>query len=170
EEKKKLHQEYWLRLGIVAFEIVFVLEMLALFVFVPTYYALHTSTRDLMQNIVERKALTPSDDADIARDLASVKREIGLLALTADVEDTLPSVLLQEIVSQKPHGIEFTAFAYQRGASPLLQISGNALTQEDLLAFRRNVQVNPRVLDFKYGSSFITQKSDIPFSATINFK
>ncbi|OGZ08745.1 MAG: hypothetical protein A3D65_04035 [Candidatus Lloydbacteria bacterium RIFCSPHIGHO2_02_FULL_50_13] len=169
-EKKQLRREYWLRLAIVVLAIVFMLEMFPLLLFVPTYYALFTSTRDLADSITERKALTPTDDAELERSLASVKREIGLLAFTSGVQDVPPSVLIEEIVLQKPQGIELTAFAYQKGESATLQVSGVALTQEDLLAFRRNIQANQRVLEFKYGSSFITQKANIPFSAAISFK
>lgn len=170
EEKKQLRSEYWLRFGVVLFSAVFILEVFTLLVFVPTYYALITSTGDLAKNIAERKKFTPTEDANIERGLASIKKELAIFAPAAGSLDALPSVLLEEIILQKTRGIELTAFAYLRGDKPMLQLSGTAETQEDLLAFRRNVQQNPHVLEFKYGSSFITQRANIPFSATINFK
>lgn len=169
-EKKQLRREYWLRFGVVVLAAVFILELFALLVFVPSYYALLTSTRDLADNIRERRALTPEDDVNIGRDLALLKSELARLELSQAAIDIPPSALLKEIVLQKPKGIEFSAFAYIRAPSPIIQFSGIAATQEDLLAFRRSAQANPHVLEFKYGSSFITQKANIPFSATVNFK
>ncbi len=170
-EKTKLRREYWLRFGVIVFAIVLALEAFSFLLFVPTYFALHTSAKDLSENIEKRKALTPEDGPEIERALASVKKELGALQLSEGIIDVPPSALLVEILSHKPDGIEFSAIAYVRGAdAPTLQISGTAATQDDLLAFRRNAQANPRILDFKYGSSFITQKSNIPYSAAITFK
>ncbi|MDO8520537.1 MAG: hypothetical protein Q7S52_00280 [bacterium] len=169
-EKKQLRREYWFRLGVVVLVAVFLLEVFGLLAFVPAYYALTSSTGDLAKSISERKALTPEDNAEVGRDLASIKKEIGILALAETAIDTPPSTLLEEIIPQRPQGIEFSAFAYVRADNPTIQLSGIAATQEDLLAFRRNMQANVHVSDFKYGSSFITQKADIHFSATINFK
>ncbi|OGZ04905.1 MAG: hypothetical protein A3C93_03860 [Candidatus Lloydbacteria bacterium RIFCSPHIGHO2_02_FULL_54_17] len=171
EEKDRLHREYLLRFGTVVLVSICVLEVFAFMLFLPTYYALYTSTRDLSLNILERKNLTPEEDATIGRDLTKIKAEIALLRPTESVVDSPPSSLIEEIVRAKSYGIAISAFAYVRGESkPSLQLTGVAETQDDLLAFRRNVQANPRVLDFKYANSFITQKADIPFSATINFK
>ncbi len=170
-EKDRLRREYLLRFGIVVLASVCILEALTFLLFLPTYYALFTSTRDLTKNILERKNLTPEEDATIGRDLALIKAEIALLRPTDAVIDVPPSVLFEEIIRGKPGGIKISAFAYVRGESkPTLQLNGIGETQDDLLAFRRNVQANPRVSDFKYSTSFITQKANIPFSATINFK
>ena len=170
-EKKKLQKEYLLRLSVALLVLALVLEVLALVLFVPTYYTLLISTNDLRRTIAERAALMPQEDKNIERELSLVKKEIALLKPGSTIIDVPPSALIGEIVQQKPQGITLSAISYVRGPdSVTLQFSGRALAQEDLLVFRRSVQANPRVLDFKYGSSFVTKKTDIDFTTTITFR
>lgn len=169
-EKKALIHEYWMRFGIIVLCAIFVLELFTLVSFIPSYYVLYLSTRDLAQNLAQLQALTPEGAKEALQNLAMIKKEIALLKLSDGIVDVPPSLLLQEVASQKPQGIELSAFAYTRTANTVtMQISGTALTQEALLAFRRSAKTNPRVLDFKYGSSFITQKTNIDFTAVITF-
>lgn len=171
EAQRRLRREFWLRFSAVVLVGILLLELFAVALFTPTYYALHVSTRDLAKSIEERKKLVPAEDASVASDLAAIKKEIAQLKPTDTTADLPPSVLLDGVVREKPPGIAISALAYVRGEkSPSLQLSGIAETQEDLLAFRRIAQANPQVLDFKYSTSFITTKADIPFSATITFK
>lgn len=170
-EKKELLREYWMRFGIIVLCLFLALEVLGMVLFVPAYYALYLNTRDLAQSLMELRALTPEGAKEAQQSLAAIKKEITLLKLSDGIIDVPPSVLLDEIALQKPQGIELSAFSYVRTANTAsIQLSGTARTQEDLLAFRRNVKTNPRVLDFKYASNFITQKTDINFSATVTFK
>jgi hypothetical protein len=170
-EKKKLRKEYLFRLGIVVLVGIFLLEILSVVLFVPAYYALHLSTGDLSRILLEKKAQQPEGADQVGQDLAAIKKNVDLLKESGTVADVPPSVLLGEIIAQKPLGITLSLLSYTRaGAGANLQFSGNALTQDDLLAFRRNVNTNPRKPDFKYGSSFITQKSNIDFSTSIVLK
>lgn len=170
-EQDRLAREYVMRIGVVVLAGIFVLELFALALFAPTYYALYVSTRDLAQDIEDRKKLVPAEDATVAASLATIKKEIAQLQPSEAVVDVPLSLLLEELVRAKTAGLTISAFGYVRGeTNPSLQLTGVGATQEDLLGFRRNMQANPRVLDFKYGTSFITTKSNIPFTATINFK
>lgn len=171
QEKQKLLHERWVRLGIILCWSVLVLEVFGMVFFVPAYYTLYLNTRDLARNLAQLRALTPNGAKGTQQDLALAKKEIAVLKVSSSIVNVQPSALLQEVILQKPEGIDFSSFAYVRTADTAsIQLSGTALTQEDLLAFRRNVKVNPRVIDFKYGSSFITQKTDISFTTTITFQ
>ncbi len=170
-EKKELLREYWLRLGIIILCCVFVLELLTVVLFTPAYYALYINTKDLAETLQAKQVLAPKGASEAQKSLLIIKGEIDILHTSTTTIDQEPSTLLGEIVAQKPQGIDISAFTYNRTANTIsMQFSGTAQTQEDLLLFRRNVKTNPRVLDFKYGSSFITQKSNIDFTATITFQ
>jgi hypothetical protein len=171
KEKKEFQSEYWLRFGIVISAGVLVLEALSTVLFTPAFYALYTSTSDVAQSLAERRALIPVGTVEAEQGLAMIRGEMALLAPGTTIIDIPPSSLLESVIAQKPMGIELNTLSYGRGANTVtLQLSGDALTQEDLLHFRRNVKTDPRVVDFKYGSSFITQKTDINFSATITLQ
>lgn len=170
-EKKKLLREHQLRLGIVVLSFLFALELFGFFVFIPAYYALYLNGNDLARTLSEKQALTPKEAREAPQMLAMIKKEIAVLYPSTNITDTPPSLLLREILASKPEGIWFNAFAYTRASDAVsMNFSGIARTQDDLLAFRRDVKANPRVLDFKYASSFIIKKSDIDFSATITFR
>lgn len=171
DEKKKLRREYYLRFGIIALCAFFVLEMLSLLLFTPAYYTLYLSTKDLSEGLLEKRALAPMESDEAQKNLTKIKKEIAQLQPSLGIVDVPLSVLFAEIVAQKPGGIELNMFAYIRsGNSVSMQVSGVAQTQEDLIAFRRDIKTNPRILDFKYGSSFITKKSNIDFNAVSTFK
>lgn len=171
KEKNELQREHRLRLAVVFCAGVFMLELLSVVLFTPAFYALYTSTADVAQSLADRRALVPIGTVEAQQGLAAVSGEIALLASGSTIIDAPPSSLLADVIAQKPMGIELRTLSYGRGANTVtLQLSGTALTQEDLLAFRRNVKTDPRVTDFKYGSSFITQKTDINFSATITLQ
>ncbi|OGZ06896.1 MAG: hypothetical protein A2942_00370 [Candidatus Lloydbacteria bacterium RIFCSPLOWO2_01_FULL_50_20] len=170
-EKKELLREHWLRFGIIVLCALFLLEILSVVYFTPAYYTLYLSTKGLEQNLSDLRSITPEGAKEAEADLALIKQQMALLKITEGVVDVPPSVLLQEIILQKPLGIDIASFSYVRTASAVnMQISGVALTQEDIFAFRRNVKANPRVLDFKYGGNYVTLKNDISFTATITFK
>lgn len=171
KEKSELQHERRLRLGVALSAGVLLLEVLSVVLFTPAFYALYTSTADVAQSLAERRALVPVGTVEAQQGLAAIKSEIALLAQGTTIIDIPPSALLESVIAQKPTGIELKTLSYGRGANTVtLQLSGNALTQEDLLNFRRNVKTDSRVVDFKYGSSFITQKTDINFSATITLQ
>lgn len=170
-EKKELLRERWLRFVIVVLWSVLVLELLSVVLFTPAYYALYLSTSDLSRNLSERRALIPKDTEGAGSGLTVINKEIAILKISPRIVDVPPSLLLQEVILQKPVGIDLYTFAYVRTADTVsIQFSGTAPTQEDLLAFRRNVKMNPRVLDFKYGGSFVTKKTNIDFTTMITFQ
>lgn len=170
-EKGELLHGRWLRLGIILCCLLLTLEVVGVVFLTPAYYALYLSTNDLTQSLAQLQALAPKNAKGAEESLATIKKAMALLEPSSGIVDVPPSFLLQEITKQKPEGVDLFAFSYVRTANAAsIQLSGVAATQEDLLAFRRNVQANPRVQDLKYGSSFIIRKSDIDFTATVTFK
>ena len=170
-EKKELLRERWLRFVVVVLWSILMLELLSVVLFTPAYYALYLSTSGLARSLSEIQALMPKSADEANSGLTVIEKEIAILSTSSGIVDVPPSLLLQEIILQKPPSIDLYTFAYVRMTDTAsIQLSGTAPTQEDLLAFRRNVKTNPRVLDFKYGGSFVTQKTNIDFTTTIIFK
>ena len=170
-EKKKLLREYWMRFGIIVLWAVFALEVFAVAVLTPSYYTLYLNTRGLAQSLAELRALTPEGAKEALQNLAAIQQQMALLKISDGTIDAPPSLLIGEIIQQKPQGVELFGLSYARTAKGAnIQVSGTAQTQEAILAFRRNVKTNPRVSEFKYGSSFITKKTDIDFTASITFQ
>ena len=170
--KRKLAVEYRLRLGIVVLWFVFALEILAGIAFAVPYLILSANVDTLAKGIEQRRSLMPTEDAGAEAALKNIKSEITLLKQGSGITEVPPSVLLQNVLDGKPRGILVNAFSYGlvgKGGVEM-QLSGIAGTRDGLLEFQANLKKNPQVSNIKYGSSFITKKTDIAFTVTITFK
>ncbi len=169
--KKKLAQEYKIRLGVVVLCLIIGLEILSIGLFAPAYFTISASTKSLQQQLSDTRAATPKEGEDVQRQILAIKKEIDLLKPSAGASSTPPSALLNELLLDKPRGIEITSFAYARTKTNIgIQLSGLALTRDELLAFQNSLRANPLVADIKYGSSFITKKTNIDFVITVTMK
>lgn len=170
-EKQKIRYEYWLRIGIAFLGLILGFEVLTAFLFSPAYYALYINTRDLSQSLEEKRALLPPGSDEAAQTLAAIGQDVATLAIPATNANVEVSTLVSELLAKRTNGIEISSLSYGRnGGKVSIQILGEAETQEDILAFRREITKDPRVAEFKYDSNFITQKTDIPFSANVTYK
>ncbi len=167
-EKKKLHKEYLMRIGVTVLAVFFLLELFAGVVFAPSYYNVAAMVTVLTDTLAQKKKLTPEGSVEAERSLAETKEEIALLKPSSE----LPiSVALEELMAQKPAGISILGFSFGRtGKTLAIQLSGIAKTREDLLAFQQNLIGNPHFAETKYGQSFVTQKTDISFTLNVTLK
>ncbi len=170
-EKKKLLKEFRLRYAVVVLGTIFALEGLMFALFVPSYFTITNTTKDLAVQLAQKKALAPASKDDAQKGLNELKNEIALLKPDATNAGLPPSQLMSEVLSQKPAGIGISAFAYGKSASVLsLQLSGIAATREDLLLFQKLLKDNPHFSDIRYSQSFITKKTDIDFVLMLTVK
>ncbi len=168
--KKKLHREYRLRLGIVVLWAIFVLEIFAVALFAPSYFILNSVTNTLANELAQKKLLSPATNAEIPSQLVEIKKELALLKLSGEVHDMLPSRLINELLDNKPRGVEFSAISYAESSGVVvIQLSGTAGTREELLILQKILKTSI-VESVKFGSSFITRKPPIDFIVTITFK
>lgn len=168
--KKTIHKEYRLRLGIVLLWVLFVLEVSAFALYVPSYFILNTITNTLENELAQKKMLAPSANDQIPAQLATIKKELALLKPSDDIQDIPPSRLIGDLLANKPRGIEFSAIAYaEMNGVIAVQFSGTATTREEMLALQKTLKT-PMVDSIKFGSSFITKKSPIDFTVTVTFK
>ncbi len=169
-EKKKILKEYHLRLGVVVLNAVFVLELIAVILLVPSYLAIRSSVNALSDELAQRKALVIPGGNEAQQDLDVIKKEIGVLKESV-VPESLPSAVVAAVLSVKPEGIDVTSFAYGHSAdATLVQVGGVARTREDLLFFQRSLKANVRFDEVRYADSFITKKTDINFQLTLKVK
>lgn len=169
--KKSLAKEFKLRLGVVVLCVVIGLEILTAVLFLPAYLTISASTKTLSEQLGATRAATPKEGEDVQKQILGIKKEIELLKPAVGASSTPPSVLLGELLKDKPRGIEISAFAYARAKTSIgVQLSGLALTRDELLAFQKSLRANPLVADIKYGSSFITKKTNIDFVITVTLK
>lgn len=167
-EKKKLENEYRLHLAVVVLCLCFILELLMLLALAPSYLRIAATTSALEAELEQKKAQNPPGGEEAQQQLAAINSEMQLLKLGTATSDTPPSILIKELLAAKPEGISVSAIAYGKsGGTVSLQLSGNATTREDLLAFQRELKNNPHWSDIRYAQSFITKKTDIDFQLTV---
>lgn len=169
-EKKKILGAYRLRLGVIILCGIFVLFVFAAALLAPSYLLVTANTKNLAIELDAKKANAPTGEDGAQGELARIKEEIARLKIPESSELTA-SLLLGLILAQKPLGIDISSYAYANSDPTIaVQLSGVAATREDLLAFQRNLQTDPRFADVKYAQSFIIQKTDISFQLTITIK
>lgn len=168
--KKKLQREYRLRLGIVVLWAIFFLEIFVVALFAPSYFILSSGTKTLANELAQKKLLSPATNVEIPAQLVAIKKELALLKLSGEVHDIPPSRLINELLANKPQGIEITAVSFaENGGVVMIQFSGAAVTREQLLIFQKILKTQV-VESVKFGSSFITKRSPIDFIVTVTFK
>ncbi len=167
-ERAHLKKEYKLRVLVLVLKSFLILEMLTAGLFFPSYYIITQRVKGSSDELAAKKKLIPPENAAAEGQIAEIKSEIALLKPGAEAAPALlPSTLLIQALAIKPDGIEISSYAY--AATPVfsIQLTGISATREDLLQYQRDLKNNPRFIDAKYGESFITKKSDIPFTLSI---
>ena len=171
-EKKTLLKVYRLRIGVLILAAILVLELLAVALFFPSFYVLNGVTTSLAEELEQKKHMTPEGESSAQQELAVIKKEIAVLKPGAESIDAPPSVILTEVLSEKPDGIKISTLNYARSAkNAAVQLIGHARTSEDMLLFQKNLKDNPHVASTQYASNtFIIKKIDIDFVMTITLK
>ncbi len=167
-ERVHIKKEYKLRVLVLVLKSFLILEVLTAGLFFPSYYIITQRVKGSSDELEAKKKLIPPENAAAASQITEIKGEIVLLKPGAEATpETLPSALLTQVLATKPDGIGISSFAYAVTPTLSVQLTGISATREDLLQYQRDLKNNPHVTDAKYGESFITKKSDIPFTLTI---
>ena len=168
--KKKLWNEYRIRLGILIFAAIALLELFTVTLFLFPYYTLHSSNAALANDLEERKKLLPDQNKSINAEVQAVKTDLTLLKPGAKKNDALPAQLLADIVSVKSKGITINNWAYARsGDAVSIQLSGIAATRDDILSFKNELDKNPLFTVARSGD-YLIKKTNISFSITLTMK
>lgn len=168
-EKKKLKNEFRMRVAVVIAAALCMIELWSGIVFALIYQIVYTNTKRVATALEQKRMHAPSGGEDLQRELAAITNDIKLLDHTDGARGMLPSELLEALVGKKPAGIRFTSFAYGKPqGDPALQVSGVADSRDDLIYFQRLLKEDKRFKEVRYEQSFITKKADIDFRMTIS--
>lgn len=169
--KKKLLNEYRMRLSVIALCAVFLLEIFAGVVFAPTIFSLRLNETAIRNDLENVRARLPENSAEIEAEVAALKSEIALLRpKSATSTKALPSEYLTRILSSKPIGVSVDAIAFQKDKDIMsIQLSGVARTREDILAFKNSLSRDSQFALSKT-NDYIIKKSDITFTVTLTIK
>ncbi len=171
-EKKKILREYYVRLGVLVALGVLLTEIVTFAMLLPSYAAITTEVDALTTELNERKSAVLPGDEEAQQELNMIKEKVALLKPSSAPLDRAPSVVLMEMLREKPRGLDISSFTYGRSnADVLIQVGGMARTREDLLAFQRSLLREDSIFtDVRYSENFLTKKEDINFQLTIKLK
>jgi|GEM_PF-1830284 len=166
--KKKLWNQYLLRLGAVLFLAVAFLEVFAAAIFVPAFYSVYLTTSSISGEIERMKASSPEENKLTIEAIKEVRKDLDLLKKGDYSTNTMPTALLTSIIGVKPRGITINTFSYaSANETATIQLSGVAASREDILIFKNELGKNQNFEKPKSGE-YIIKKTDIPFSITLN--
>jgi hypothetical protein len=171
-EKKKIKREYFLRIGVIAAIGLLVLELVVIGTLVPSYLAITSSVRALSDELELKKANILPGNAEAQVELVTLKEKIALLKSTTATSEIPVSTIIEEVLKEKPRGVDVSLFAYgNSGSDIVIQIGGFARTREELLAFQRSLSKSEGIFtDVQNAQNFITKKTDITFQLTLKLK
>lgn len=167
--KKKLWNEYRLRLGVIALCAFLTIEFVTAVAFFPSFYILHATTGILSAELDQQKSRPPQKGEDSVKQLTALRGELDVLEHNSESNEKLPSELFGDMLNVKPKGISISALSYQKEKDTTsVQFSGMASTRDDILSFKSALSANPKYV--VQTDDYLTKKTNINFSIRIIVK
>lgn len=179
EDKKSIKNQYRGRFLIALCFLIFILVIINLVLFLPSYFFLKVKN-DGLKNQIEITSKNPDfkNLIEMENSLKNFSEKIKFFK-SRDKETNSAPAILEEIVKAKSEisgSISITSFSYEKGAdnsgAPLKKINilGNAGTREGFLLFLKNLKNNEKFLRVLSPPSNILKSMDIDYSLSIIIK
>ncbi len=168
QTKHRLRAKYLNSLFFIMFLLLSTAIIIGAGALVPSYL-LSQSRKSVVENKANlvKKGLKQREPELSTEALKFARSEIGLLSESKG--EKLFSDRLRRILEKKPPGISITSFSYVAGSDEegSLNISGTALSREDLLSLERGLKNEPDFTSVVLPVSNLAKEKDISFSLVI---
>ena len=159
-----------MRLGVVALSAFFMLEVLTIALYSPSFFVLGRAVGNLEITLAQKKDLLVMTNDNMPAQVKSITQQLSALRPVEGSEKKMPSVVIAEILGMKPSGIKFTAILYALSKEEVsVQLSGVSRTRADLLLFQKSLETSAGY-SVKFNNSFVTRQPPIEFVVTIIVK
>ncbi len=166
--KKRVRQEYLLRLSVLAASALAVLAGVSALLIFPTYVSVSAKHAALL-NDKQAAESSPEHDArkKASADLAAIK---SLLARASAADTSIhPSDILGVVLSKKTSGIVVNTLDYQTAAdgAPSVYVQGLALRRANLVAFSNALKDTGLFSKVDLPVSDLADSDNIPYNLTL---
>jgi Tfp pilus assembly protein PilN len=167
-EKRRLRNELWLRYGVTQLILVFIFELCATAMFLPSYFAISSNTNDLAQRLAARIAANPAGNDSAQQELADLRTNIAILK-GGPTEELVPVQLIDQVLQKRSTDITIWGFAYDK-TQKTFEVRGFAQTRNTLTQFRKNLHDVPLFAAADFPSSLLLKEKEIDFTMKIPLK
>lgn len=168
-ERKKIVRMYRMRAASAGLVIIGVSFLVGAVLLLPSLFLTESRKGSIEEQakVIEDSISTRSVmDFESAIDLTRKK----LLALPK--ENIFPSMLIEEILKEKPRSVSLSEFSFQRTGEQegTLSIEGVAASRDTLVAFNNALEKNEYFIDVSLPISDLAANRDIQFSMTMRVR
>lgn len=167
EQKKKLHREYTLRLVLVIVSGFIMTTVIGVVLLLPSFLLSKIKERVVSNqaSLLERKA-----DKETANTLNNIliNTKQQLTALSEDITETSPSLVISTALSHKPNGVIIKQVLLDKTPDgTLLSIGGTAESRSQLTSFSSAIKGDALFTSVEFPVSNLAKDRDIDFTIKV---
>lgn len=148
----------------------FILSCVAITLLAPAYLTVMSERDVLADRLAELKTAPPKKN-DSAVSLSEHATILRVFLPKSGVSGYGPLELLRQALEVRPAGVSVDNWSFAHNESEgTFQMTGMGQNPGALLAYQKAVRALPFVKDANFSRSFLTLKSNIPYSLTLTLK
>ena len=167
EQKKKLHREYTLRLVLVIVSGFIMTTVIGTVLLLPSFLLSKVKERVVSNqaSLLEKKA--DKETADTPNNILIITKR-HLTALSEDVTETSPSLVISTALSHKPNGVIIKQVLLDKTPDgTLLSIGGTAESRGQLTSFSSAIEGDALFTSVEFPVSNLAKDRDIDFTIKV---
>lgn len=169
-EKKKILNEYRLRLAVISFFAIGALVFSSLVLLVPSYFLEVIKYNDANNTLLtlQEKDSSAGNEKDVDARIIAVNRNIDLFLKAGPLGTSVPTSSIGKILDLKGSAIKIVGFTYDAGVDQeRIVITGTALDRYRLAQFIEALKKEPTFTSVDLPISSYVKSNNIDFSAVI---
>lgn len=166
--KEKVRSEYHLRLFVVVFVSILLLQISFLIFLSPTWFvSLNKEKEIVLQSEKASTSLTDSKVGTINSQIKSINKKLEIINSTLEYPKAVP--VIDDILSRKTNSIKIEEFLYvtSDGKSAKITLKGMSDTRDSLVGFVKDLEESDILSEVDLPISNLTKDKNIDFSLSI---
>ncbi len=170
KEIKAIKNESIIRLFVVVFFLIAIIEIVAIMMIIPSYVLIRAEKITLSESVLQMKnSIVGKGSVD--DELKTIGKDIKEFIANDNPNELKISELINQILSLRPNGITTTSISVVKDINgEVVQMGGVGSDREALIEFQRILNSHDFIKEAKYTEKFIMQKSNIKYNLIINLK
>ncbi|MCR4334438.1 MAG: hypothetical protein NUV47_01770 [Patescibacteria group bacterium] len=165
--KKRLENEYNIRLAIVVFVLIFLITLISVAFLTPSYLLSKTKETEVENRLATIKNQAPDQTSvELNAVLLQTKKELSVLAPTSNISflESIKKILARKIPNITIIGLTII----ENGSIWKTSISGVASNRDTLISFKKSLESEQSFSGVDLPISDLARNKDIPFTITVS--
>ncbi len=167
--KEKIRSEYYIRLYVVIFLAIFIVQISFLIFLSPTWFvSLNKEKEIISQSEKANKASLDLKVDAVNSQINIINNKLGIINSTLEYPRAIP--VIDEVLSKKTDNIVIKELLYEVSSEKtgLITLTGNSATRDSLVAFVKDLEESEMLKDVDLPISNLTKEKNLDFSLKIS--